>query len=194
MSTKLIKPYIEVDKKEIISKLNFLTGLTMKDICNDLLNHAVKSNYAMFLTPHFKRSVTINRLQFPAQNSPIPLPELKNELTRITLIVDEKIHEYANNLYYATDVSVPKILASMINYSLGDHKFFERYVMDYLSNKIGDERKKLLKSILRDINKEAEDHHHIGNLLFCIADELSEDGETIEDSIENVVSQWTVAK
>ena len=191
MSTKLIKPYIEVDKKEIISKLNFLTGLTIKDICNDLLEHAVKSNYAMFLTPHFKRSVTIKRLQFPAQNSPIPFPELKNELTRITLIVNDKIHGYANNLYYATDVSVPKILASMINYSISDHKFFERYVTDYLSNKIDDERKRLLKSILKDINKETEGSHNIGSLLFCIADELKDNGDSIEESIEKVTSRWT---
>lgn len=191
MSTKMIKPYIDVKQKEKIVKLNFLSGLTIKDICNDLLEHAVKSNYAMFLTPHFKRNVTINKLQYPAQNSPEPFPEITGELTRITLMVDNKIHEYANSLYYATDASVPKVLASMLNYSINDSKFFNKYVTEYLSEKIGDGRKKLLKSILKDINKDLESDENIGTLLFYITDKEKELDEGIGEGVENFVSRWT---
>lgn len=194
MCSKMIKPYIEVDKKEILLKLNFLTGLTMKDICNDLLNHAVDSNYAIFLTPHFKRSAMINKIKFPAEANPVPFPELKNELTRINLQVDEKIHEYAHSLYFATDVSVPKILASMLNYSINDSKFFDNYVSNYLSSKIDEERKQILRSILMDVNEETDRKHNIGSLLFCIADEVKAFDETLEESIDKLASRWTVAK
>lgn len=191
MGTKIIKPYVDVDKKEILVKLNFLTGLTIKEICNDLLDHAVKSNYAIYITHHFKRSVTINKLQFPAQVKPVPFPENKKEITRLTLNIDDRIYEYANSLYYATDISIPKILASMITYSMNDENFFNKYITEYLSHKIDYERKRLLKSILEDVNKQTEDNHTIAALIFYIADEFKEIDEGIEECIERVTSQWT---
>lgn len=194
MSTRIIKPYIDVDKKEVIVKLNFLTGLTIKKICNDLLDHAVMSNYAMFLTQHFKRSVTINKLQFPAQSDPVPFPEPSKDTTRVTLSIDSKIHEYANSLYYATDVSVPKIIASMINYSINDSNFFDYYVTEYLSHKIDDERKLLLRSILKDINGDLDRNENIATLLFYIADEVKDFDESIEEGVEKFVSRWTAVQ
>lgn len=194
MSTKIIKPYIDVDKKEILVKLNFLTGLTIKEICADLLDHAVSSNYAMFITHHFKRSVTINKLQFPAQNPHIPFPDNKKEITRITINVSDRVYEYANSLYYATDISIPKILAAMITYSMNDDDYFNKYITEYLSRKIDDERKRLLLSILKDVNQRTENEHNIASLIFYIADEFKEIDESLEDSVDKVASQWTVTK
>lgn len=191
MTTKLVKPYVEVKQKETLLKLNFLTGLPIKDICNDLMEHAVSSNYAMFLTQHFKRGVIINKLQFPAKNDPVPFPEAKGETTRITLKVNNRIHEYANSLYYATDVSVPKILASMINYSIKDNKFFNEYVSHHLTEKIGEERKRLLKSVMNDINKETECDENISSLVFYIIEMEKEIDEGIGEAVEKFASQWT---
>lgn len=191
MTTKLVKPYINVKQKETISKLNFLTGLPIKDICNDLMEHAVKSNYAIFLTQHFKRGVIINKLQFPAKNDPVPFPEVKGETTRITLKVNNRIHEYANSLYYATDVSVPKILASMINYSINDNKFFNDYVSKYLTEKIGEDRKKLLKSVMDDVNGVTECDENISSLLFYIVETEKEIDEGLGEAVEKFASRWT---
>lgn len=191
MATKLVKPYISTKQKETILKLNFLTGLPIKDICNDLMEHAVKSNYAIFLTKHFKRAVMIDKLQFPAKSDPVPFPEVKGETTRITLNVNNRIHEYANSLYYATDVSVPKILASMINYSINDNKFFNDYVSKYLTEKIGEERKKLLKSVMDDVNRVTECDENISSLLFYIVETEKEIDEGLGEAVEKFASRWT---
>lgn len=194
MTTKMIKPYLEIEKKELIAKLNFLTGLTIKDICNDLLEHAVNSNYAMHVMSHFKRSVTINKLQYPASSNPIPFPEPPKNTTRITLIIDNKIHEYANSLYFATDVSVPKILASMIKFSINDKEFLDSYISECLSSKIDDERKRLLMSILDDVNAVDGKEHSVAALLIGISEEVSAFNETIEVGIEKLTSGWTAAQ
>lgn len=194
MSKKIIKPYVSPDNKEIVVKLSFLSGLTIKKICNDLLDHAVESNYAMFLTQHFKRSVTINKLQFPAQNNPIAFPDVEKDSTRVTLSINERIHEYANSLYYATDTSVPRIISSMIDFSIKDTTFFNKYVTEYLSAKIDNERKQLIKSILKDINQELECDESVASLLFYIADKEKDIGESIGDGVEKFASQWTVTQ
>ena len=194
MCTKIIKPYVDVDKKEILVKLNFLTGLTIKEICADLLEYAVNSNYAMFITRHFKRAVTINKPQFPAQNPHIPFPENKKDITRITINVKDRVYEYANSLYYATDITIPKLLAAMITYSMNDDEFFNKYITEYLSKKIDEERKRLLLSILKDVNQKTDDEHNIASLIFYIADEFKEIDEGLEKSVERVASSWTVAK
>lgn len=193
MTTRLIKPYIEVEKKEVIMKLNFLTGLTIKEICKDLLNHAVKANYAIYLTQHFKRSVTINKIQFPANEDHVPFPENTKEVTRITINVEPQIYEYANSLHYATEVTIPKILASMITFSMNDGEFFNKYITEYMSNKIDDERKRLLKSILKDVNEETEDDHNIVSLIFYIADEFKELDESIQEGVDKLASLRTVS-
>lgn len=190
MSTKLVKPYISVEQKGTISELSFLTGLPIKVICDDLMEHAVDSNYAFFLTQHFKRGVIINKVQFPAKNDPVPFPENKGELTRITLRINNKIHEYANSLYYATDISVPKILASMINYSLNDNKFFNEYVSNHLTNKVSDEHKKMLQSVLGSLNEGTERDQNMGTLIFYIMENKKDIDEGLGEAVEKFASQW----
>lgn len=191
MANKTLKPYVEPVNKEIIVKLSFLSGLTIKDICNDLLNHAIKTNCAMFLTKHFKRGVMINKLQFPAQSKPVPFPDLPKDAARITLTIDNKTYEYANNLHYATDVSVPRIIATMINFSMKDTNFFNKYMTKYLFEKMEKDRKKLLLSILKDINDPEEENESVASLIFYIADNEKEIDEGIGEAVEKFTSQWT---
>lgn len=190
-ANKTLKPYVEPVNKEIIVKLSFLSGLTIKDICNDLLNHAIKTNCAMFLTKYFKRGVMINKLQFPAQSNPVPFPDLPKDAARITLTIDNKTYEYANNLHYATDVSVPRIIAAMINFSMKDTNFFNKYMTEYLFEKMEEERKKLLLSILKEINDPEEENESVASLIFYIADNEKEIDEGIGEAVEKFTSQWT---
>lgn len=192
MKKREVKPFVDVKKKEIIAKLSFLTGLSIKSISEDLCNHAIDSDFAIHLAPHFKRSIKIKNLQFPAQKNPVPLIKTQTEeIERMSLMLSEPIYEYAHSLSYATGLSVPKVVASMIEFSMNDGTYFNKYVTEYLSRKIDPERKQMLKSILNDINGNFEENYTIAALLFHIADELKEIDKSLEKSVEGFVSQWT---
>lgn len=191
MKKREVKPFVDVKKKDVIVKLSFLTGLSIKAISEDLCNHAIDSDFAIRLAPHFKRSIKIKKLQFAAQENPLPIskPQVE-EIERISLMLSEPIYEYAYSLSYATGISVPKVVAAMIEFSMNDIKFFNDYVSKYLSQKIDPERKKVLQSIMEDINNNFENDYSIAALLFYIADEIKEIDQSIEGSLKEVVSRW----
>lgn len=187
-----VKPFIDANKKLIIDKLSHLTGVSIKAIGEDLCKHAIDSDFAIKLAPHFKRSIKIKNLQFPALDNPIPIPKTHDkEMKRISLMLSKPIYEYAHSLSYAIDLKVPKVIARMIEFSMDDEIFFNKYVLEYLSKKMDPDRKQLLKSILNDINGILDRNYTIAALLFYIADERKEIDVSIEDSVEDFASQWT---
>lgn len=189
-----VKPFVEVHQKEIITKISFLTRLSIKAIGNDLCNHAVNSDIAIQLAPYFKRNIKIKNKEFSAQPNPLTLPKNHDkELERISLMLDEPIYEYAYSLYYATGITVPKITAMMIDYSMNDVDFFNSYVGSFVSTKVSPERKNLMMSILNEINGKFEDEYSMADLLFYISDEVKEFDGSIVSGIEEVVSRWTVS-
>lgn len=189
-----VKPFIEKDKRELIVKLSFLTGVSIQTIGEDLLQYAIDSDFAIFQSQYFKYNIKIKKLQFPAQDNPPPLPANNKDVERISFRIGSGIYEYAHSLSYALGITVPKVIARMIHFSMNSTDFLNDYVLGYLSRQIGEERKELLISLMGDLNGRAQKNHTVAALLFCIADEMKEVDNSMPDSVNTFVSQWTAAQ
>lgn len=186
-----VKPFIEKEKKDIVVKLSFLTGYSIKAIGEDLCKHAINTDFAFYLAPYFKRSIRIKNIQMTASETPKKFPKNNKIVERVSLMVSEEVYEYAYSLSYAVGISLSKVIALMIEYSMNDADFFDDYVLNYLNEKIDPERKELLNSIIQDINRRIDREQPIATLLFHIADEYKEADESIEKAVGEFVSRWT---
>ena len=191
MRKRDVKPFISVETKNIIDKIAFLTGLSIKKICMDLCMHAVKNYAEEELVPYFKREIILNGKMYAALNKPEKFERKCGEIERVTMTFDESTHEYLHTLAYAIGTSTAKVVAYCIERSMSDTSFKTDYVAQSLLSKICENRVQLLKEILEDINHDhLENKHSMASVLMYIVDEIKEANQNFDTTIENVVSAW----
>lgn len=191
MTKRDIKPFISVETKNIVDKIAFLTGLSIKKICTDLCMHAVMTHAEEDLVPYFKREIKLNGKMYEGLNKPRKFERKSGEIERVTLTFDESMHEYLSTLAFAIGTSTAKVVAYCIERSMSDTSFKTNYVAQCLISKINENRLQLLNEIMLDINhNHLESNYSMASLLMYIVDEIKEPHQTIDTVIENVVSTW----
>lgn len=191
MEKRDVKPFVNTAIKDIITKISFLTGHSVKKIGEDLCKHAVDKNVGKELKNHFKRSIEINGVNFEGLKGPEKFERKPGEIERLSLTVDNEIYEYAYKLSYAIGCSVAKVFAYFIESSMDDIAFLDSYIINVLSKNIAPGRKELLRKIIKDIN---ENHSTKANtvsaLLLYIVDHYKQPGEKLDNTLESFVSGW----
>lgn len=191
MRKRDVKPFISIETKNIIDKIAFLTGLSIKRICMDLCMHAVTNYAEEELVPYFKREIILNGKVYAAINKPQKFERKSGEIERVTMTFDESTHEYLHTLAYAIGTSIAKVVAYCIERSMSDTSFKTDYVAQSLLSRMCQNRVQLLKEILADINHDhLEDKHSMASLLMYIVDEIKEANQNFDMTVENVVSTW----
>lgn len=187
MEKKEVKPFIDTGVKDTIYKISFVTGYSVKSICEDLCNHAFKSRLGNELSPYFKRELTIDGMSFQANKKAEKFESTSKDIERISMTLNKNLYEYAYQLAYAMSCSVSKIVAYGVEKSMNDFNFLNSYINQFLSKNIDKERKDIMLKIVKTVNNESTEEYSMASLLLYIADEYRRFNEGVEGVLKDAV-------
>ncbi|QCR33109.1 hypothetical protein [Lysinibacillus sp. SGAir0095] len=189
MEKREVKPFIDIDVKDTIYKLSFVTGYSVKSICEDLCNQSFRCGLGRELSPYFKRGIQIDGAVFQGNKKAEKFESSSQNIERISMKVNGKLYDYAYHLSFAMESSVAKVVAYGVEKSMKDYAFLDRYIKQFLSKKIDKERKDMILKIVRTINKDytVDEEYGIVSLLLYIADEYKRLDEGVDGVLQDVV-------
>lgn len=188
MEKREVKPFIDTGIKDTIYKLSFVTGYSVKSICEDLCNHSVKKGLGQELSPYFKRGIQIDGAIYKGNKKSEKFEVVSQNIERVSMKVNNTVFEYVYNLSYAMGCSVAKVVAYAVEKAMNDFVFLDRYIKQFLSKKVEKERKDMMLKIVKTVNKDhSEENLTIASLLLYIADEYKRFGEGVDGVLEDAV-------
>ena len=184
MKKREVKPFVGSEVKDTILKISFITGCSIKGICEDLCSHAFKTGLGVELSPYFKRDLYIDGKSFNGNESGSKFNIYTKDAERISTTLNETDYEYAYNLAYAMECSVAKVVAYALEKSMKDFDFLNNYMEQILSKCVTKDRKDILLDVVKKVNDaNFEEEYTIVSLLLYIADEY----RGLSDGIEGVL-------
>lgn len=189
MEKREVKPFIDIDVKDTIYKLSFVTGYSVMSICEDLCNHAFRRGLGHELSPYFKRGIQIDGAIYQGNKKAKKFETSSPKIERISMKISNNAYEYAYNLSYAMGCSVAKIVAYAVEKSMNDFAFLDRYIIQFLSKRIDKERKDMMLKIVKAVNRNfvVDEEYSIVALLLYIADEYKRLSDGVEGVLKDVV-------
>lgn len=193
MKKKDVQPFISSTTKEVIYKLSFISGSSVKKICDDLCSRALRRKELINgLQPYFKREIIIGGVLY--QPNPTPLDQYRpdEKLERITVKVSAQAYEFAYNLAHALNWSLAKVISFCIEHSMSDYDFLEFYTTNILNNKMDDKRKEALLTMMNDSNRDNDlkVELSVASILLAIIDDFKWADESLSDSVGRIAENW----
>lgn len=188
-----IKPYINLELKDSIYRLSYITKTPVKDVCEQLCLNAVNNEVIMNdLSRYFRRKVFIDSTLYRGHldNPRIYYKNQSIQTERISLRVTNGLHEFIHSLSYALDCSVARVTAIFLEKGMQDVTFINRYINTYITEIMDENRKKELQKIVDYINGETEEEHSVASLLSFIVDEFKKPLQTTKEAINEFVINW----
>lgn len=186
MKKRGVKPFIETEIKDTIHKVSFVTGCSIKSICEDLCSHAFKSGLGSELSTYFKRDLYVDGKSYKGNENGSKFNVYTKDVERISMTINDTDYEYAYNLAYAMECSVAKIVAYALCKSMQDFEFLNTYIEQILSKSVSEERKDVLLDVVKNVNSaNFEEEYSITSLLLYIADEYRRLSDGIEAVLED---------
>lgn len=184
MKKREVKPFIDVEKKDTIYKLSFVTGISVMSICEDLCNHAFKKGIGNELSRYFIRDIQIDGHLFKGKEHAPKFEPKSKRLERVSMSLDKDSHSYAYDISCAMGCSVARVVAYSIEKSMNDFEYMDHYVEQFLVNKLDEERSSHILTVMKDLNQwNLEEEYSLTSLLFHIADNY----RRFEDGIDGVL-------
>lgn len=192
MQIKDVQPFITVPTKNVIYKLSFITGYSVKQICQDLCVHTLRNKRKLGeeLSPFLKRDIKMGETQFVAASKPLKHYPINESVERVTVKIGINSYEFAYSLAHALGWSVAKVVAYCIEQSMKDFEYLNFYITRYLDSKMDDNRKKMIEVVMNDINKESEEEHSVASLLLGVVDEIKEADQNVTDAVSQIAESW----
>lgn len=188
MEKREVKPFVDTGVKDTIYKLSFITGYSVKSICEDLCNHSFTLGIGNELSKYFKRGLNIDGTVFQGNRNAIKFQPTSTNIERISMTLSNSAYEYAYHLSYAMGCSVAKIVAYAVEKSMKDFDFLNRYIEQFLSKHVDKERKDMLLKIVKIVNRgNTEEEYSIASLLLYVADEYKRFDEGVEGVLKDAV-------
>lgn len=189
---KDVQPFIKSSTKSAIYKLSYITGKTVKQICNELCQRMFndKKRLVEELSPYAKWDMKIEGITYTASATPIKTYPISGSLERVTIKVDPSSYSFANSLSHLLGWTVAKVVAYCIERAMNDFEFINQYITDLLEANTKSGQKNTLKGIMKDINEALDEEHSIPALLIGIADELKSIDQNYDEALCQFAEKW----
>lgn len=186
MSKRDVKPFIDVDVKDIIYRFSHVTSHSVKDILEDLCMNAIKNGIGEDLSPYFKRGIQVDGVIYQGSKNAIEFTYQSKNIERVSMQLNPTAYDYVYNLSYAMECSVAKIVSFTIEKSIGDFKFMERYAKQFLNKLVDDKRKEQLLKVVKEVNRiNDQEEYTLMSLLLYIADEYKRFDDGVASVLED---------
>lgn len=192
MEKRDVKPFIDVEMKDIIYKFNFITGYSVTSICEDLCKQAIKTGVGKELSAYFRREIKLDDVVYPGLKKPMKFERKATNVERISLKLSSNIYEYAYSLSFAIGCSIAKVVAYFLERSMNDFEFLNQYTTEFLTERMNDERKDFMKKVICEVNNDYlsddPEEYSIASLLLFIVDEYKKPDESIDKVLIDFVT------
>lgn len=186
MEKQDIKPFIDTMIKDTIYKISFVTGYSVKSMCEDFCNHVFKSGLGNELSPYFKRDITIDGMEFKGNKKAVKFEPISENSERISMKINSDAYEYAYHLSYAVGCSVAKIVGYAVEKCMRDFDYLSKYIDQFLCKSLNEEGKNSMKDIVDIVNEDFQEGYGAISLVMYIGDKYRRFNEGAERIIKDV--------
>ena len=189
-----IQPTLPIDVFSCIHRLHKITGLPIKTIGEEVCLRGLQDKRMLsILSVHFRRDIQLDNTVYIGRVDQPPVSRRFKGLTkRISVRFYSQTYDNINALSYASDCTVARICALLIDTCLTDADFVNDYVEDYLMRNVDANQMKELRKLMKVLN--ATDEEEViswGRLLsFVMDDAVAGMGKVKESVNEFLVNRW----
>jgi predicted DNA-binding antitoxin AbrB/MazE fold protein len=151
-----VKPTIPTKLRECIYRLSYITDTPVKDIAEALCESGLHSKKVIeLLSAKFRRDYRKENTFYLGDLSRPSLQKsiIAGDKVRITIRFNQTTYEQINSLAYALDVTVSKATFLLLDASVRNTNFLNRYVKESLRTHLDESRMRELRQILKFINE-----------------------------------------
>lgn len=188
-----VKPTIDVNLKDAIYRLSFVTRTPVKEVCEELClyglnNRKIRDNISIYI----RRDIRLGNTFFNGNKNREAFPTSGEENERISLRLTSEIHEMVNVLAYGLDCSVSKACALLLHEGMNDFEFVNQYVRKYLADSLDEHTLREVEKIVSYVEKEnGKSKDSWAAVLSAMIDEVKKPVITAKEVVgEFLVSTW----
>lgn len=188
-----VKPTIDVNLKDAIYRLSFVTRTPVKEVCEELClyslnNRKIRDNISIYI----RRDIRLGNTFFNGNKDREGLPTSGQENERISLRLTSEVHEMVNVLAYGLDCSVSKACAMLLHEGMNDFEFVNQYVRKYLADSLDEHTLREVEKIISYVEKEnGESKDSWAAVLSAMIDEVKKPVITAKEVVgEFLISTW----
>ena len=188
-----VKPTIKLELKDSIYQLSSLTFMPVKDVCVELCSYVIHDRESiMKLSTMFKRDLRFENTVFIGNVSNKTVTKKLNGYgERITLRFSQIQYDNVSLLAFALDCTVSRATAILLEMSMSEIKFINRFVKNYLKKELSAPQLRQFKMILKYVNQHAERQQSWASLLAHVIDEIGTPASKLKDYFnEFIETKW----
>jgi len=188
------KPTISINLKECIYRLSYITNTPVKNVAEEICKAGIRSRRVIeHLSNHFRRNFRLDSTVYIGDLKRPSLQRIRyrGETDRITIRFMQQDFELITALAYALDVTPSKATAILLESSIKDTNFINRFTRNYISGQLDQSRMKELKKVLSYINQNNPYEEKISwaALLSFLYDELKTSANTMTNALNNWIDK-----
>lgn len=188
-----VKPTIGLDLKDALYRLSHLTFTPVKEVCQQMAIMVLYDRKTIeLLSKYFKRDLLTDRTIYIGnmENQTIA-KRLKGRGERVTIRFTQKEYEALALLSFSLDCTTSRTVALLLEISMRNVRFINRYIKQYLTEHLSDSQMRELQAILRYTNREGESHHSWASLLAYVAEEVGGPVARIKEAVNEFLDmKW----
>jgi hypothetical protein len=184
------KPTISIHLKETVNRLSYITNKPVKDVGEEICKFGLQSRKVIeLLSKHFRRDFRIGNTYYMGDLERTSLQRRKSKarMDRITIRFKQVDYERIKVLAYALDVTPTKATALLLELSIHNTNFINRFVKEYIKDSLDEGRMKELQQVIRYINKNSpyDDKVSWATLFSYLVDELKLGASNMSSALSN---------
>lgn len=189
-----VKPTIPLELKDAIYRLSYILKIPVMYVAERLVTYAINNTgIRSDIGMHFQRPVYIDGILYHGSlaNTPIIKRLNKGEAERIHLRIKQPVAEVLAAFAYALNCSQSKACAILLEASMNDVDFINRYVQQHLERNLDETRMGELRVFMRSINHKKVDQDSWAALLSYMVDEVKKPLESAKEVVnEFIINHW----
>lgn len=188
-----VKPTVDINLKDAIYRLSFITKTPVKDVAEIMIEHAFNNREIINgISISFRRDI---RLDSTLYKGHIDNPHIGRRIPgvneRLTVRLTQQSFEVVSALAYALDVNSSRVCAILLDASMRNFDFINSYINKYLKSELSPYQLKELKNLLRYVNEGIEEKINLATLLSYIIDEVNAPIVNVKDAVTDfVIHHW----
>ncbi|MFY0521148.1 hypothetical protein ACOMCU_25470 [Lysinibacillus sp. UGB7] len=188
-----VKPIISVGLKDVIYRLNYITGIPVQDICPELCMLVLKDRKSIEdLSQYFKRDLIFSNTMFRGHETNKTIEKrIKGPSDRVSARFTQSEYASLALLTFALDCSVSRSAAVLLEISMSQVRFVNTYLKQYLQEELNESQMRELREILRYVNRVGESYYSWASLLSHVVDEVGTPVSRIKDVVSDFIDmKW----
>ncbi|WP_100618269.1 hypothetical protein [Bacillus cereus] len=192
---KDIKPTININTREVICRLSYITTAPIKDVGEFVCELGLTSKDVIdALANHFRRDVVVDSTCYVGnlERASLQREKINGQSYRITIRFRQETYEKITALAYALDVTPSKATALLLNISLKNSYIINEYIKNQLQADLDNNRLKELKKIIKFINENnpCDEEFSWAELMVYLFDEVKDSTKCMKQTIIDWINKY----